>query len=325
MVNRLSLAPTSKLLVAMIISMGLLVAPLRPGPAGRIQVRDLEADKRVDVLVDGSLFASYRYGLGFEDKPVFYPVLTASGKMVNRGYPMRDDIPGESRDHPHQQSLFFAYGDVDGTDFWTHQPGRRIVHREVLETSGGTVGVLKLRLEWTVGDHPLLEQFWSVSFHADRQVRWMDHQITLTALGKDVRFGDTKEGMFALRLAEALCEQGGSGHYFNSNGQETSSEAWGQKADWVALRGRLEDELLTVALFDHPKSQGHPTRWHARDYGLFAANPLGTKDFDPSSAALPHVLRAGRSFLFRYRVAIYEGDPGPSRIQRDYLQFSNSR
>ncbi len=292
-------------------------------PPDRVEIRSLEKERRVDVLIDGVLFTSYQWGPGFEDKPVFYPVLTASGKMINRGYPMRLDIPGESHDHPHQQSLFFAYGDVDGVDFWTHQEGRRIVQREILEILQGPQGSLKLRLDWVVADHPVLEQGWGITFGRDGDVRWMDHKITLKAVGRDIRFGDTKEGMFGLRLAEELCEQGGSGQYSNSAGQRTSAETWGKRADWVSLAGRLDGEDVAVVIFDHPDSQGHPTRWHARDYGLFAANPLGTKDFDPEAGSLDHVLEAGHSYNFRYLVAVYEGHPSSERIQRDYQRFAS--
>lgn len=314
-----------KLRILLPVLSALLLPQVGAKSADQVEIRRVDDASRVDVLIDGALFTSYRYGSDFVDKPVFYPLLTASGNMVNRGYPMREDIAGESRDHPHQQSLFFAYGDVEGVDFWTHQPDRRIVHREIQEIVQGSEAALTLRLAWIAQDRPLLEQIWRIAFRSVGDVRWMDHDITLTALDRNLRFGDTKEGLFALRVAAALCEQGGSGHYFNSNGEETSAQAWGRKADWVALRGRLADEEVTVAMFDHPDSLGHPTRWHARDYGLFAANPLGTKDFDPSAGTLEHVLKAGLSDHFRYRVAIYSGHPTAARIERDYRDFADSK
>ena len=32
------------------------------------------------------------------------------------------------------------------------------------------------------------------------------------------------------------------------------------------------DDPVTLAMLDHPKNVGFPTYWHARGYGLFAAN-----------------------------------------------------
>ena len=43
---------------------------------------------------------------------------------------------------------------------------------------------------------------------------------------------------------------------------------------------------VTIAIFDHPGNPGYPTYWHARGYGLFAANPLGRHIFDPKQPRL---------------------------------------
>ncbi|HEY9487879.1 MAG TPA: DUF6807 family protein, partial [Chryseosolibacter sp.] len=52
---------------------------------------------------------------------------------------------------------------------------------------------------------------------------------------------------------------------------------------------------------------GFPTYWHARGYGLFAANPLGQKEFSKGKEALDFKLPAGKSVTFRYKVLIHSG------------------
>ena len=58
---------------------------------------------------------------------------------------------------------------------------------------------------------------------------------------------------------------------------------------------------------DHPKNQSYPTYWHARGYGLFAANPLGVKDFTKGEKELNFAIPAGKSITFRYRVIVNSG------------------
>ena len=74
------------------------------------------ADRRVDVLVDGKPFTSYAWPERVS-KPILYPIRTARGTIVTRGFPL-DTRPGERVDHTHQAGYWFTYGDVDGVDFW---------------------------------------------------------------------------------------------------------------------------------------------------------------------------------------------------------------
>lgn len=60
--------------------------------AGLKLVRN-DNEKRVDVLVDGKLFTAYIYPDSIM-KPVLYPVVTAGGHRVTRGFPL-DHVAGE--------------------------------------------------------------------------------------------------------------------------------------------------------------------------------------------------------------------------------------
>lgn len=287
-----------------------------------VEVRRVDREQRVDILIGGIPFTSYHYGESFQDKPVFYPVLTPSQKMVNRGFPLRKDIPGESQDHPHQQSVFFAYGNVNGIDYWNPMEGRRIAHRAILDSAGGDTGLLDLLLEWVDPQGVVvLQERKRVTFGAERDVRWMDHEIWLTSLDRPVIFGDSKEGMFALRVATSLQESGGEGRYLNAFGMETSEQVWGKRAPWVALRGAVEEEPVTLAIFDHPSTENHPSYWHARRYGLFAVNPFGRKDFVRGAQPLNKHLAPHSSFHFRYRLLLYQGLVAKERLDQDYARY----
>jgi hypothetical protein len=131
-------------------------------------------------------------------------------------------------------------------------------------------------------------------------------------------FGDTKEGMLGLRVARALEQPADRPEVFTDasgkptpvpvldntgvTGLYTSSEGlkgdavWGTRARWMALSGRLGDEDVVLLLLDHPENPGHPTHWHARGYGLFAANPFGAKAFTNGRAAeSPFAIDAGEA------------------------------
>ncbi len=83
---------------------------------------------------------------------------------------------------------------------------------------------------------------------------------------------------------------------------------WGTRARWVALAGRVDLEDVVVLILDHPANPGHPTYWHARGYGLFAANPLGQKVFSEGREELGLALEPGESTVFRHRLVLL---PGP--------------
>jgi hypothetical protein len=79
-------------------------------------------------------------------------------------------------------------------------------------------------------------------------------------------------------------------------------------------------------VFDSPKSFRHPTTWHARAYGLFAANPFGLREFtkDPSKDG-SRTVPEGKSLTFRYRVLIDEEQLSPERLAELYKQYSESQ
>ena len=59
-----------------------------------------------------------------------------------------------------------------------------------------------------------------------------------------------------------------------------------------------------VTIFDHPENPGYPAYWHARGYGLFAANPLGAAALTDGADVLNLTLAPGASATFQYRVVI---------------------
>ena len=287
-----------------------------------VKITPNAATKQVAVTIGGKPFTTYLYGDEHPDKPFFYPVISPNGARVNREFPMVEKVPGESSDHPHHQSVFFAYDEVNGIHFWNpDKSGRRIQQRDVKVHGATLVGVL----DWKDKDgHPVLEETKRVTFGGAADVFWMDHDITLKA-AVPVTFGDTKEGAFGLRLNDTLKEAGGSGHFINADGLEGGA-VWGVTSSWVAIRGAVKDAAgdhdVTVAIFAHPSGLNFPPYWHARDYGLFAVNPFGRKAYDPKAEERTMKLAVGESVRLRYRLAVYSAKVDKTRLTQDYASAS---
>ena len=101
------------------------------------------------VKIDGQLFTEYLVKSG--TKPILWPIIGPTGKPMTRDYPMRDR-PGEQKDHPHQRSLWFTHGDVNGTNFWA-QPEQasyvgRIEHLRFVKVASGKPAVIVTQNAW---------------------------------------------------------------------------------------------------------------------------------------------------------------------------------
>jgi Methane oxygenase PmoA len=282
-----------------------------------------EGPGKVEILVDGQPFTTY-YFEGYK-KPIFFPLRTASGTIVTRGYPMIPDVPGETKDHPHHKGLWFTHGDVNGVDFWSEsEKTGRILHRKFdLVKSDPKVGLLKSENDWvTPGGQVVLKEVREVRIHSQSGVRVMDFDLKLTAVKGPVKFGDTKEGSFGIRLAQPFSDKEG-GRMENSRGGIGQEGCWGKPAEWVDYSTKIEGETVGVAIFDHPSSFRHPTHWHARAYCLFAVNPFGLHDFyNDKTKDGSHSLSAGQSLTFRYRVYIHPGNTQEAKIADQYKAYA---
>ena len=260
-------------------------------------------------------------------KPIFFPLRAASGTIVTRGYPMVPDVPGEAKDHPHHKGLWFTHGDVNGVDFWSESDKTgRILHRKLEVTKGDPkVGVLKSENDWVApNSQVILKEVREVKIHSQPGVRVMDFDLKVTAVNGPVKFGDTKEGSFAIRLAQPFSDKDG-GKMENSRGGIGEAGCWGKPAEWVDYSTKIKGEAVGVAIFDHPSSFRHPTHWHARAYCLFAVNPFGLHDFyNDATKDGSHTLKAGESLTFRYRVYIHSGNAQDAKIADQYKAYADS-
>ncbi len=296
-------------------------------------------NKKVEVLIDGRPFTAYIYpNQDVLKKPVLYPVRTAQGTLITRGWPF-DPRPGERVDHPHHVGVWFNHGDVNGHDFWNNSndvdPKKgtygTIVHTGVKSIKSGKRGILTVTADWLDKNGGLLlKEETTFTFQGTDTQRLIDRKTTLTAV-TDVKFTDNKEGMFAIRLARELehpsdkpdtfLDANGiatkvskmdntdvTGVYRNDSGVE-GGDVWSKRSKWMNLHGEIGNEKISLAMFDHPRNPNYPSHWHARGYGLYAVNNIGSTVFADGKEEKSDVeLSKGESLTFNYRMVITSGE-----------------
>ncbi|HUR60114.1 MAG TPA: PmoA family protein [Opitutaceae bacterium] len=302
-------------------------------------VKLTRSDDGVRVEIGGQLFTEYIFTGAY--RPYLYPVRAADGTGLTRDFPMKTGT-GEDENHPHHRSMWFALGNVNGVDFWNQDdngsklPKGKIVHDALVETTSGSVGVIKARNRWVA---PEGKEFCTdertLRFGAIGADRLMDFEITLRAPpDAAVQLGDFKDGGMAVRVAQWMNlarppgpgrgYTGGQGHIVTSQGARDHT-AWGKRGDWCDYHAPHGDKIYGIAIFDHPQNLRHPTWWHARDYGVFSANPVGVHDFEarttPAGAG-NYTIAAGGSLTLKYRLIFHTGDEKEAQLAERYAAYA---
>lgn len=310
-----------------------LVLMLIPGrvAAGDDGVVLVETNDTVRVEIDGKHFTTYH----FRDvtRPYLYPILGPGGVHLTRRWPQEDVGADEERDHPHHHALWWSHGEANGVDFWSEgeKAGRTLHQYFVEKRSGSRMGVLTTRNEWRAKDGKLVAtDERTLRFHrSPEEARLLDFEMTIFASNGDLVLGDTKEGTMAIRVAESMRvklpkNKPGLGHLVNARG-ERDGEVWGRRSEWCDYSGPVGGGTVGIAIFDHPTNPRHPTWWHARDYGLFAANPFGVHDFEKKPKGEGDLkIPAGGRVTFRYRFLFHSGDAAVARVAERYAEYAGA-
>ena len=281
-------------------------------------------NRKLIIKAGGDLFTQYIYKDEKRSKPVLYPVIGPLETPLTRKYPLEEKSEGEESDHPHHASLWYTHGDVNGVDFWAVGENKgKIIHQEFLEMKGNSFTSSNF---WKDGEgKTICQDQRTLSFHEFGQNgRAIDIEITLMATVEDLVLGDTKEGSMGIRMAPEFRLRGkvARGSCLNSEGAVGKS-IWGKRASWVSYWAKFDEQNLAISIFDHPSNPRHPTWWHARDYGLVAANPFGQHDFEGKPKGTGDMkLNLGEKVTFKYGFLFHLGDPLDSNVAQKYLEWS---
>lgn len=313
---------------------GLVLAMMlaQPAKSQRVEFKNLEQERKVEVWIGGRLFTAYYYPDNME-KQVLYPIMTASGKAITRGYPL-EPRPFERTDHPHHVGLWLNHGDVNGLDFWNNsfaiapadKPKYGSIKFRRIISEDPKKGELVTASDWVdANEKVLMNEVTTFVFEGRGNLRTIERSSKLTAV-QPVTFTESKEGLIGMRMDRAFEEpatqpekfldargietevpvlnnEGVNGVYRNEEGIK-GSDVWGKRSPWVALRAVKEGEVITVVILDNPKNPNYPAWSHARGYGLFATNNLGGREFDKNAMPVKVVLKPGESILFRHKILV---------------------
>jgi len=298
----------------------------------KVEFLSNEKEKKVEVFVDGKFFTAFIYP-DIMEKQSLYPILSASGITITRGYPI-NPRPFERTDHPHHVGLWFNFGSVNGLHFWNNsfaiKPEDKvnygsIKYKKIISLNEKT-GELVVGADWVdSNNNVLLNEETTYTFSGLDSLRIITRKTKLTA-AQEVIFNENKEGLLGLRVDRAFEEpatkpevfldskgietkvpslnnDGVNGVYRNAIGN-SGAEVWGKRSAWVALKAKKDNEIITIVILDHPENLNYPAWSHARGYGLFATNNFGGRVFDKNTDEVKLTLKQGKSIVFIHQVIV---------------------
>jgi hypothetical protein len=289
----------------------------------------LEKDK-IAVDIAGQPFTNLYMG---EDarKPYLYPLRTASGKKVTRGYPV-EPMPADPTDHPHQKGLWVGAeqmrDEASGRmDLWENDPSYdrpnlgRIVFKDVLSRQvTADSGSFSILADWVSlqGESVVTETRKMTFYAAPADCRMFDVDLRLKAK-REVTFLDHHDAVIGIRLGPAFDEKNG-GRPVNAQGLEGEAQVRGKRSEWVDWQSTLDGEQIGVTVMDHPSNFSAPTHWHIRSMGLLVASPFAQRDFLPDAPDGSKTLQPLEELHLRYRVLIH---PRNTDVATIYREFAN--
>jgi hypothetical protein len=280
----------------------------------------------------GSLFVltdqgNHHFSIHHRDypKPFLYPILAPDGQELSRGYPVHPR-PDDTKDHEWHRGIWWGHGDINGHDFW----------REKKDANGkSTTGTIRLDrvtspgltihqtlLTATQDTLASLTTTYAIKSAADATL--INAALTIQSK-QELRFGDTDDGGFAVRLREEFREDRGA-TLLNANGAKGAKAIWGKPAAWTDFSTVIEGKPYGVAILAHPSNLRHPSGWHARNYGLNSANPFAASSFAEEKGGQrgAYTLPPNQPLTLRYQLVIHLGDAIGANINQRFEEFAKS-
>lgn len=297
----------------------LLVQPFIAARADDPKIAFEDKSGKLVITIGDKTFGTYVYRGEKIPRPYFENVYAPNGVKATRNYPT---LAGDQEDHPHHPGIFFTFGDMNGFDYW-HLKGRTIHERFVVEPrvgKGKATFTVKNRYLPPTGDDTVCSETCRYTLRVTQRGYRLEMDTELTAADHDIHIGSKEEGGLAVRIATPLCvENGGTMH--DDQGRMNEDQIWSKPAAWLDYSGPIEGQHVGILLMTHPDNFSK-SWWHARDYGVFAANPFGPLNAPNKKTPI----RNGESLHLRFAVLVHshpqKSDFHASRAYVDYLRDS---
>jgi len=330
-------------IITTLIALGASIA-LGNDPQKGFSIQEIEGDG-VRILQDGKPFAEYIVNQG--NKPFLWPVYGPTGKPMTRDYPMKD-VEGEQQDHVHQRGISFGHEGVGGFDSWAEKatfegsvndPKRgensrkrlasvgSIKHREYTKLAADEhhASVSSICDYLDASGKKLMSEERHLIFRVAEGQRIIDFNQELIASSGDVKLEDKKDAGLYIRVPTSMSVDSKKGGKIINDVGQIDGDAWSQPAKWVDYHGPVQDEVVGIAILNHPSSFRFPTRWHVRTYGLFGANPFASQQYDKKLPDAAITLKDGERLILRHRVIFHKGDEKVGRIAESYQAYEKEK
>lgn len=271
---------------------------------------------RLDIRIDGRPYAAYVFDDARITRPYFQDLHAPGGLRLTRRNP---PVEGEDlTDHPtFHPGLWMAFGDLDGADSWRNaEPVRHAGFvEEPRPIPGGATFAVRNR--YLKGGRPIAEELARFTIRPSADATLLIWDSTFRPLDAPLAFGDQEEMGLAVRMHTPLAVVRG-GRIADGEGRRNEPEVWGKSAAWCAYSGTLDGERIGVVLMPDP-GNFRPCWYHARDYGLLAANPFGRHALtggEPGRVEVP----PGQTLRLRFGVWTFRGPLDPAGGYRAFLR-----
>lgn len=235
-------------------------------------------------------------------QPHFRNVSAPGNFPVTRHHPPRagQDATDHADMHP---GIWLAFGDISGHDFWRNQG--KIQHEKFTKVPAVENGVLSFATECSFITKNLQtlarqQSHFRLQHAPTGYLLIWDSEIFPTMDG--FYFGDQEEMGLGVRVATPITEKNG-GQILSSSGDKTAKATWGRAYDWCDYSGPSQGQHIGIAIFSHPRNF-RSSWWHNRDYGVFVANPFGSKALSQGVVSKIEV-KKGESLRLTFGVLIH--------------------
>ena len=314
---------------------GLLCLPLVSAREEAAAVSAKVGKGTIDFYAGKQLVTTYRFDEA-QSKPYFYPMYALPEVEITENGP---------KDHVHHRSAWFCHGDVipeglelkdkiknvKGVDFWSENKlAGRIVCVKVEKPKVEKDRVIVVtKNEWRTRDGTkVLDETRTITFrHLGTDRNLIEIVADLHASEYPLDFGDTKEGSMGIRIKDALrVDRKKGGRLTNAEGKQDQKGCWGRVSDWCDYSGPVgEGKTAGLTVFADPKN-AIDTAWHARDYGLLAANPFGREKHaqfpDRKGKSETVKLKKGENLKLRYGLYLHAGDVKQGKVKEAFEAFT---
>jgi len=258
--------------------------------------------RQVRILARGKPCARYVFRDADVPRPYFADLREPGGVQVTRTYP-----PVEGKDptdhgtfHP---GLWLAFGDLNGSDFWRNKS--RVEHEGRAAAPARVAGSMTFatqNLYVAETGIPVCREYSGIHIWSRPAGTLLLLDSTFTPVIRDLVFGDQEEMGLGVRLATPLMVTKG-GRIRNSEGQENEKAVRGTNATWCDYSGIVDGRRVGVTLMPDPDNF-RPSWYHARDYGLLAANPFGRNALTGGEKSAV-VVKKGETLRLRFGVLLH--------------------